>query len=253
MNNELYIVTKGCSIVEVYDLTSLSFTRKLKLKKLRDPQDITSCAKDNCLYVMDWIQTTISRVAPSGMLITKWSIAKGEGRLSVTHESNVLLTSYKQSKLSEYCSDGRLICDIKLSSEDGRPIAHPQHAIKMANGCFVVSHGAVSDPLHRVCVVDSSGKILKSFGGKPGPTVERVNLPLHLAVTSEGSILVADWNNSRVLLLNSKLEFKKELLSKRDGLRHPGRICLNESKGQLIAANNFNGWSDGQIHILTFS
>lgn len=247
LNNELYIVTQGSSLVEVYDLVSLNFARRWDLKKLRDPQDITSCAKNKCLYVMDWDLAMILKVDPNGLLITEWSVPRGGGRLSVTRESNVLFTVYKQNKLIEYRADGRLIRDVKLSSEDG--IAHPQHAVKLANGDFVVSHGVMTDPLHRVCVVDGSGRVLKSIGGEPGLTAGRVNLPLHLAVNSDGCILVADWNNSRVLLLNSQLEFKRELLSKRDGLRFPGRICLPEANDRLIVADNLNGWSDGQVRV----
>lgn len=205
LNKELYIVTQRSSLVEVYDTMSLNFRRKLNLNKLRDPQDITSCAKNKCLYVMDWYVAMILKVDPSGSFNTEWSVAKGKGRLSVTHESNVLFTAYNQNKLSEYRADGRLIRDIKLSSEDG--IVHPEHALKLANGGFVVSHGVMTDPLHRVCVIDGSGEVLKSIGGKPGSTVGRVNLPLHLAVCSDGCNLVADWNNCRVLLLNSQLEF----------------------------------------------
>ena len=60
-------------------------------------------------------------------------------RLSVTDESNIILTVYEKNKLNEYSPDGQLIREINLSSDAG--ICHPRHAIKLSNGHFVVSHG----------------------------------------------------------------------------------------------------------------
>ena len=60
-------------------------------------------------------------------------------RLSVTDESNVILTVFNKNKLNEYSPDGQLIREINLSSDAG--IRHPWHAIKLTNGHFVVSHG----------------------------------------------------------------------------------------------------------------
>ena len=70
------------------------------------------------------------------------------------------------------------------------------------------------DDLHRVCVVDADGKLKKSFGGKRGSTIGQMNRPVYLSVDGNGFVMVADRGNSRVLLLDSDLEFKREILSK---------------------------------------
>ena len=52
--------------------------------------------------------------------------------------------------------------------------------------------------------------------------------------------MVVDRDNSRVLLLDSDLKFKREILSKEEkhGLRRPTRILLDESNGRLFVADN---------------
>jgi len=73
-----------------------------------------------------------------------------------------------------------------------------------------------------VSEVDVHGTILRSF--------KNVELPLHLLSDSEGHVLVADFNNHRILLLNSQLELQRVLV---DGnsevqLREPARLYYNE-------------------------
>ena len=79
------------------------------------------------------------RIDPNGKLIKNWSTGDDYGRLSVTDESNVILTVFVKHKLNEYSPDGQLLREINLSSDAG--IRDPWHAIKLTNGNFVVSHG----------------------------------------------------------------------------------------------------------------
>ena len=242
LDKELFVVSEESSEVEVYDSMEFSFSRRWNLKELIDPMDIGSCNRNKCLYIFDSKDidqsNEILRVDPNGKLIKNWSTGDDYGwGLSVTDESNVILTVYNKNKLNEYSPDGQLIREINLSSDAG--IRHPLHAIKLTNGHFVVSHGDYSDDLHRVCIVDADGKLMKSFGGKRGSTIGQMNRPFYLSVDGNGFVMVADQGNSRVLLLDSDLKFKREILSKeKHGLRHPWRILLDESNGRLFVADN---------------
>src|SRR6218665_1834584 len=156
----------------------------------------------------------------------------------VTFESNVLLTVYNDRKLIEYSPEGQLIREINLAPVAG--IYDPFHAIKLTNGHYVVSHGDTSNGLHRVCIVDADGKLKKSFGGNCGSTVGQMNRPFYLAVDEHGSVMVADERNRRVLLLDSELNYMRELLSKKEshGLGFPQIILLDESDCRLYLADN---------------
>ena len=124
-----------------------------------------------------------------------------------------------------------MIREINLSSCSG--IRRPFHAIKLSNGDYVVSDQ------QRVCIVDTDGKLNKSFGGKRGSENGQVNGPVYLSVVGNGFVMVVDRGNCRVLLLDSDLELKREVLLKEShGLRRPERILLDESNGRLFVADN---------------
>lgn len=80
-----------------------------------------------------------------------------------------------------------------------------------------------------------------------------MNGPFHLGVDRNGFVMVADRRNSRVLLLDSELELKREILAKDDklGLRFPQRILLDESNGRLFVADNKLN-SEGRVLIFKF-
>ena len=255
LDTELFVLNAKSSEVEVYDSIKFNFSRRWSLRELIQPQDIGSCSRNQCLYIIDSKDKSqskeILRVDPHGKLIKNWSTGDVYGKsLSVTDESNVILAIYKRNKLSEYSPDGQLVREINLSSDAG--IRSPWHAMEMANGHFVVSHGYHGDFLNRVCVLDADGNLIKSFGGQRGSTIGQLNLPVHLSVDGNGFVVVADRENSRVLLLDPDLKFKREILSKsKHGLRRPQRILLDESNGRLFVADNDLTY-DGRILIFEF-
>ena len=242
LDKELFVVSEDTSEVEVYDLLKLSFNRQWTLKELSGPQDIRSCKINKCLYIPDSKGTgrsnQILRVSPSGKLIKKWSTGDDTGfGMSVTDESNVVLTVNIKNKLNEYSPDGRLIREIKFSSVAG--IFYPWHAIKLANGHFLFSHGYVAGEPHRLCVIDAEGNLKKSFGGAPGSTIQNMCEPVNMVIDENGFVMVVDRKNSRVLLLDSDLQFKREILSKeRHGLRSPCGICLDETNRRLFVVDS---------------
>ena len=236
LKEELFVVSGKSSEIEVFDALKLTFCRRWKMKKLVDPIDIVSCKRNKRLYIMDiksqGHSKTILVVNSNGKLLTEVRTGSDYGRLSITEELNVILTVCQTGKLNVYSSEGQLLIEIKLSPE----VVHPQHAIGLNNGYFVVSHGCIDQDVHRVCIVDEGGQVKKSYGGKRGSDVGEMNIPNYLAVDKEGFVLVADQMNSRVLLLGPDLKLQREILSK--SLRYPTKIYLNESSSQLMVVDN---------------
>src|SRR6218665_1079428 len=225
LDKELFVVSQLSSEVEVYDMIKLIFTRRWNLEEQTDPQDIASCDINKCLYILQKSDAfldsmEILRADRNGHSIKTWSTPNSSGPLSVTDESNVLLTVRYESKLNEYSPDGQLLLEIQAG------IPWPWHAIKLTSGHFVVCHG--HGDLHRVCIVDADGKVQKSFGGTRGSTIGEMNEPFYLSIDVNGFVMVVDRRNSRVLLLDSDLKFRREIISKEDrhGLRDPWRIVL---------------------------
>ena len=122
------------------------------------------------------------------------------------------------------------------------------HAVKLTNGHFVVCHGALTDLSHMLCVVDNKGVVLKAFV-EDSNTLKCLSDLMHLAMDLEDSIFVADNKNSRVLLLNSNLEFKRELLTVKDGFNYP-LITFDERNGRLFVVSD--RWLNQDHKILVF-
>ena len=78
--------------------------------------------------------------------------------------------------------------------------------------------------------VDDKGQVLTQFTD--------VDLwPLHLSTTSEGDVLVTDYGNDRILLLNSQLQLERVLLDRNSQVKPwwPRSLHYNEltsSKGK---------------------
>jgi len=144
------------------------------------------------------------------MVIRKWSTEEDfEESLSLTCESTIILALHNENELHEYSPDGKLIRKICLPAE----ICNPMHALKLINDDIIVSHGSRRRGQHRVCIVDSNKKLLKSFGSESMKNINLLDCPSHLAVDRNGFVMIADQRHSRVLLLNSDLVFQKVMLS----------------------------------------
>ena len=91
-----------------------------------------------------------------------------------------------------------------MISLDGS-IEYPQHCIELSSDHFVVSHGTHDSFLQRVCKVDSSGRIIQSYGNAEESDFGILRNPRHLVVDRYGNVLVADSCNQRIVLLSSSL------------------------------------------------
>lgn len=123
--------------------------------------------------------------------------------------------------------------EIKLQSD----VSWPLHALQLPGDRFVVSHGWVG-PLQRVCLVDSGGKVTLSFGtdeAAENSSDSRRIEPRQLAVDSQGSVMVADRENNRIIVLDSRLNWIRDLaVSDSDVPTMPLAMCLDESRGRLF-------------------
>ena len=94
-------------------------------------------------------------------------------------------------------------------------------------------HGDPGDPVHRVCLIGSDGRVVKSYGGQKGSGTLQMNVPAHLAVDRNGFVFVADVINDRVLLLSPALSFVREVLSREQVRWTPERLWLDSDRRRL--------------------
>ena len=180
-------------------------------------------------------------------VVTRWPVNDEPWGLSVTAKHNLLVsckafyTSSALRKLKEFTTEGQLVRQVSLDSS----IFSPLHAVELSTGQFVVCHGDLGDPVNGVSLVDVDGRIQLTHSRPPGSEVGQLNVPCHVAVDDDGFILVADYNNRRVVLLSPTLNYVRDV--SRDQLGscwEPFRLCFDVDRGRLFVA--VNEWKDGR-------
>lgn len=262
LGTDLFVVTKRSQEIEVYDSKTFQHQRNIKVTKMTDPMDIAASKDANCLYIVgrfseETEKSKVVRLDLEGNVLNQWSTDGKKGRLS-TYGSNAILCLLDKQLIIEYSPDGASIITVRLSPAAN--LKNPLHAIKVTGECFVVSHGDINDKLHRVCVVDLGGNVMKEckkweksiFAPNACTTME---VPICLLEDKERSIIVADRDNGRILLLSSMLKYKRKLVEGQQMLKgSPVRLCFDDAQSKLfVAVNEWSSskkeWKDGQILI----
>jgi len=159
LDNLLYVLRFGKlpEQIEVYDKDSYRLQRCITVPGLGVGIDIISCAHNRCAYVADFTNSCMHRVGlPHGAYVTKWPVNDKPFCTSVADTHSVLVMCHKVHKIKEFSTHGKLLHQIQLPED----VVSPVHTIQLSSGEFIVSHGDVSDPVHRVCLIASNGHVV---------------------------------------------------------------------------------------------
>src|SRR6218665_2829876 len=257
INDDLFLLRDGSLSSEVWLLKAESFEYLWKLRGR--PLDMAVDSRNQHLYISRCIEPdneimisvhTISESnRPTETPEYNWRANFGRYvTLSITAESNVLLTLMESRKLIEYTYNGvveKVLREIEITD-----LANPLHAVKQSKETYVVCHGENRDKKHRVCIVNASGHLLKDFCLKTNLEKNMSVVPMYLALGKGGSIIMAENRRGRVMQLNADLTAGDVLLTiKNDGLGGPCRLLLDKAGGEIIVAYNEHGWQDGKLFI----
>lgn len=229
VENELFIATKLRADIEVFDSETFVFKRSWTLDGLRNPEDMVACSQLKCLFIFDATdQGKIYKVDRMGSILTSWYSGNKSVRLSVSSDSNVIITFLNDNKLKEYAPirQPRLIQQLPLAS-------HSRYTMKLPTGNFLVSRGGVGAGVFEINTI---GQEINSYKGNKESSREQLNRPEQLAIDHKGSVVVLDRGSRRVLLLNSKLEFQRQLVLSEIGLYDPLAMSLSKTTSRLIVA-----------------
>ena len=205
LDKKLYLLMKSSLTLNVYDAVSFSSLGTITIPTWSTLVDITACSFYRCLYIADALSTRIIRLeVPSKH--EKWPVEdiNTDSVISVTSSHDLLVLCGKSNKLKLFGTDGVLRSTIAL--EPG----HVTCALEsMTPGQYLVTHGRDSNPLHRVCIVNSKGRMLRAYGGFKGSYM--LDNPSGVAVDNDGFVYVDDEANDRLVVLTSTLEFIQSL------------------------------------------
>jgi hypothetical protein len=214
LETAMFVCSYATEQVVVYDPNTYFEIRRMTVPGLKQSLGHAACKQNNCLYISDHVLKCIHRVDLSNGSCSQWPLNAEPRGVSLTRAFN-LLVSLPRS-IEEYTTRGRLIRSISLDVS----IDNLNHAIELLSGQFVVCHAGSTQ--HRVCVVDTAGRIVNSYGEPKGSSAGQLNEPSRLTVDSHGFVFVTDFGNNRVQLLSPKLT-------------HVDFVAIPENPGLLAA------------------
>ena len=90
--------------------------------------------------------------------------------------------------------------------------------------------------------METTGAVIRSYGGQTGSRLKEKNLPASLAVDRLGNILVADQLNNKLLVLDGLLGSAHEMsVSVDGGLNVPCSLWYDKSRGRLYIGERAGG------------
>ena len=218
--------------IDVHTTTSdYSLLCRMPLTGLRGHEwnDLTSSTLHKSLYASDYVEQRILVVGLGGS-VRQWMVQDCPCGVSVTPDDDALLVTCTFSRqLRELSLDrGDWLRCVKLCPDIQRPL----HAVKLTNGHYAVSHSSVRGlpGQHRVCVVDSAGSVLRSYGAKSGSAVGQLDLPCHLGTDKGDFVFVADSSNNRIVLLSPATQLVQHYVGSEF---RPRRLHLEHGTGRL--------------------
>jgi len=250
LGSELFVVIQHRSLtgaktlkVDVYSTNSFTLTRSIPINDSYSLWAIVASPLYSCIYTSDVGHEAVHRYNLSSSVLQDWSVGGICWGLSLTSTNNVLATLWGTNQIQEYSPYGVWIRLVSLDST----IVSPYHSIQLSGDRFVVSH-TTSSLQHRVCIVDSSGRIVQCYGGFAGSGVGQLNMPRNLAVDGHGNVLVADYGNNRVVLLSPSLTFLGYIPTPGYQLNRPSALLLDQLNNRLyIGEESYTG----RIFVLT--
>jgi len=226
LHDIIYIVCAGSSSILRFNSTTHQRLTDIKVKDLIDPTDIVACQQTSHIYVCDY-KKCIWLMSAVGEDIKLW-LPKSDTfkpfRLSVT-STRLLVTSPDTHQLTQFDSDGNELRRVQLPD-----YIRPHHAVESPTGTFIISQYNGQLNQDQLIEVNTAGQELRQFS-------RSLHTP-HIAVDSLGNILLADWSNCRILLLDNHLSLRRVIIDEHQlNYKWPERLCYMEQSGQLLVGS----------------
>jgi len=238
--DELFVLRYGCASIQVFKPSvNMDCQRNLNINPgTVEFRGLAACKFNQCMYVSAQNTQAIYKVSPvTNNVVKQWSTNGQPFGLSVNSVHNLLVACHNTHKVQEFTTDGAIVREIDLQPSG---ITHPTHVVQLPDGNLGITHRGSE---HGYCVVGSDGKIVKSTKGPAGNAAGQMNSPYGFAV-SKRKVLVVDYGNNRLLLLNSESMSFEQLPPSFDvGFSQPNCIHFDASAGVMYVGE----WGGGRV------
>ena len=205
---------------------------------------ITVDAQDQ-IYVFNRSDPTVQVYRTDGTLVRSWSTPnpKGTHHIKLDPDGNVWLADFRGHVVQKYSPQGKLLLTLGEADHPGCDNGHfngPTDMAFLPSGDVFISDGYGN---RRVVHFDKQGRFVKAWG-EEGTGPGQFALPHAIAIDSQGRVYVADRNNARIQVFDTK----GELLAVWDDLIMPWGFAVTK-KDQLwvcgassVRQPNDDGW-----------
>ena len=226
LGDEMFVVRLGNPNIQVYKphTSDLNIQRSINVGAGSNSfRGLAACKFNHCLYVSEHDTSTIHKVSPvTNSTVKQWSVNGQPYGVTVNNAHNLLVACYTTHKVQEFTTDGTMVREINLQPG----ITNPAHVVQLRSGEFGITQ---TGSVHRYCVVDGDGKIVKS-------TASQMSSPRGFAVSKGGTkVFVADCGNNRILLLQS------EPLSATSSVSFNAPYCIHFDRGVMYVGESSGG------------
>ncbi len=180
---------------------------------LGDVAGISIDQHDN-IYLFNRSKNPMIVLNQNGDFLRTWGheVFKNPHGSHIGFDQNIYLTDSGDHTLRKFTLDGKLLLQIGIPETtsgfmSGKPFCKCTHSALSPEGNIIISDGYGNASIH---IFDQKGKHLKTWG-KPGSSPGEFNLPHNVCCDKEGLIYVADRENSRVQIFNSKGKFEEQI------------------------------------------
>lgn len=224
---KFYVICLESNTVLTYNSSfPFNLEQEVTVEGLKSPHDIA--ASRTALYITDSSNNRIWKIDANHKSCS-WMEEVGEPHtISVTlsQEEVLLVSSGTPSSVKFFASDVTLRRSFSLPDT----ITKPTHAVALADGHVILSHGGVGSCEQAICVLSADGKVIRTFPGESD--CANLSWPCHLAIDEvRGLLFVVDFWNRRILVLNGKFHPVAEISRKSES---PWRLCYVPGIQQLL-------------------
>lgn len=162
--------------------------------------------------------------------------------LAMQSSGNFVVTDVDRHSVSIHRSDGSLLSQFGSWGGGDYEFNNPGHVAVDQFDNIIVSDSCNSC----IKIYDPVGVFLRKFtlvSEKQG----HIRRPQGISITRQGGIIVADRDSHQITLFNSEGRFTRHLLTKRDGIKYPCDLDVNELN-QLAVVETHNGFLTKDPH-----
>jgi len=241
LNQQLFVTRRYFAQVSVYDVTSFQLVRQITFSGLgNNLYGLATSLSNNYLFVSDYDNRCVHRVdlsVTSSISSIKWSTSGPPNGLSLTSAGNILV-AMDDNTIGEYTPGGSLVQRVN----DSNALCQ---AVEVKNGVWLFSR---KGPVHGIAMISTNGTLMKSFGSAAGSGINQMNSPRRIAIDSNGYVIVADYGNNRILVVDPTITVARQLvLPVNTALQMPIAVSLDHTRGRL-----YIGEYGGQYGVLVF-